>query len=99
MMIRRQISRHRAVKPDEHDWTTGWRKVLYWKAGEGKAVKRRINRRFRRYDLTDEICEAFRMISHNEWVEEEERYYQAWREEEQEPDFFEWYSWYKSQCH
>jgi hypothetical protein len=33
---------------DEFDAFTGWRRVLSWRAGERKAIKRRYNRRARR---------------------------------------------------
>ena len=33
---------------DEHDALTGWRKVMRWKAGQIKRIKRRYNKRVRR---------------------------------------------------
>jgi hypothetical protein len=33
---------------DEYDAVTPWRRVLRWKAGQRKAIKRRLNKRFRR---------------------------------------------------
>jgi hypothetical protein len=33
---------------DEYDAVSLWRRVLRWKAGQRKAIKRRLNRRFRR---------------------------------------------------
>lgn len=33
---------------DEYDALTKWHRVLYWKPGERKAIKRRYNRRVRR---------------------------------------------------
>lgn len=35
---------------DELDWISNWRKVMIWKAGQGKRIKQRMNRRFRRKD-------------------------------------------------
>lgn len=32
----------------EWDWTTGWRKVMGWKSGTGKYIKRGMNRRLRK---------------------------------------------------
>ena len=40
-----------AINGDEHDWTTGWRKLLKVfenNTGLGKAVKRAMNKRARR---------------------------------------------------
>ena len=33
---------------DEYDAVTPWRRILRWKAGQRKAIKRRLNKRFRR---------------------------------------------------
>jgi len=33
---------------DEQDWFTNWRRVLYWKAGQGKKIKKCFHKRMRR---------------------------------------------------
>jgi hypothetical protein len=35
---------------DEYDAFTGWRRVMYWRPGERKAIKARANRRERRVE-------------------------------------------------
>ena len=39
--------REPARNADEIDWTTPWRRVLFWQRGESKKVKRRMNKRGR----------------------------------------------------
>jgi len=33
---------------EEEDWFTEWRRVLHWKAGQGKKIKRRYHKKMRR---------------------------------------------------
>lgn len=39
--------REPARNADEIDWTTGWRPFIFWKRGESKKAKRRMNKRGR----------------------------------------------------
>ena len=34
---------------DEYDAFTGWRKVLHWRSGQRKAIKKKFNRRERKF--------------------------------------------------
>jgi len=36
------------IDGDEYDAMTGWRRLLHWRPGERKAIKRKYNRRVRR---------------------------------------------------
>lgn len=44
MMGRRQVLK----SGDEYDAVTGWRRLLKWRPGERKAIKRKLNRRARK---------------------------------------------------
>jgi len=33
---------------DEQDWFTTWRRVLHWKSGQGKKIKRQFHKKMRR---------------------------------------------------
>ncbi len=39
--------RHKMISVDECDAFTGWRRVLFWKAGQRKRIKKRYNKRMR----------------------------------------------------
>ena len=43
---------------DEWDVVTGWRRVLHWRAGEVKKIKRKMNRRERKDGRRE--CKAYR---------------------------------------
>lgn len=60
---------------------------------------RAVNRRLRRYDLSGEVCEALELKSYQQCLNESDSRNEAWRKIEGEPDFLEWYPWYKAQCH
>lgn len=40
--------RERARNADEIDWTTSWKRYLFWQRGESKKAKRRMNKRGRK---------------------------------------------------
>ena len=44
MMERKQVLK----SGDEYDAVTRWRHLIPWRVGERKAVKRRLNKRFRK---------------------------------------------------
>ena len=45
--------KRKMVKGDEYDAFTGWRHVIAWRAGQRRAIKRRVNRRERREARSD----------------------------------------------
>jgi hypothetical protein len=42
------VNKEPAKNADEFDATTRWRHVMFWRPGERKKIKQRMNRRFRR---------------------------------------------------
>jgi len=46
------MGHHETLKSgDEQDALTGWRKVLSWRAGQRKKIKRRYNKRIRKLPI------------------------------------------------